>query len=298
MADSATLTRVDLNHRAQQAQLASRIARLIQGYWLLVDGDRLAETGAPWLRQSIDAIQRGRRESSLLAAAYAEQVHQLQLPRAPRLTAPRVGDAPEEKLRISLEHVALRYAAVNLAKTPKPGERIVVADDEEADRAEREQAARERRENFIMEQALANAMKAAVKHVVDGARDMTDQMVTTKQALGYFRVTQSESPCGFCLMLASRGPVYEDDSFDESDPRFTGPGRHKVHDGCMCTLRPVFTRSEAEWSDQARRADGVWRDHGKAVDGRSPVENFRYHARILGIADQNRYPGAGNRFAA
>lgn len=292
MADSATLTRVDLNHRAQQAQLASRIARLIQGYWLLVEPDRLAETGAPWLRQSIDAIQRGRRESGLLAAAYAEQVHQLQLPRAPRLTAPQIGDAPIAKLERSLTFTGLGYAAVNLAKTPKPGEPVRVADDEEAARIEREAAMRERRVKFVMDEAIAGAMKAAVKHVVDGARDMTDQMVKSRMALGYFRVTQSESPCGFCLMLASRGPVYEDDSFDESDTRFTGPGNHKVHDGCMCTLRPVFTRSEEEWSEQARRADALWTDVGSASDGRSAVENFRYHARILGLADQNRYPGA------
>lgn len=289
MTDSATLTRVDLNHRAQQAQLASRIARLIQGYWLLVDPDRLAETGAPWLRQSIDAIQRGRRESGLLAAAYAEQIHQLQLPRAPKLDTPRIGDAPLAQLERSLTFTGLGYAAVNLAKTPKPGDPVRVADDEEADRIEREQAMRERRVKFVMDEAIAGAMKAAVKHVVNGARDMTDELVRQKVALGYFRVTQSEMPCGFCLMLASRGPVYDDDSFAESDPRFTGPGKHKVHDGCMCTLRPVFTRSEDEWSEQARRADQVWRDHGKAVDGRTPVENFRFHARKLGLADANRY---------
>lgn len=286
--DSATLTRVDLNHRGQQAQLALRIARLIQGYWLLVEPDKLAETGAPWLTQSIDAIQRGRHQSALLAAAYAEQTQQLQLTRPRRLDIPDVGDAPEDQLRKSLEYTGLRTAAVGLAKTPKPGEPMSPAE-EDVDRAAREEEMFVRRQKFVMDNAIAAAMRASVKHVVNGAREMTDQLVVTKQALGYVRVTQSESPCGFCLMLASRGPVYDDDSFSESDPRFTGPGNHKVHDGCMCTLRPVFTRGTAQWPEQARQADELWIKHGSAQDGRSAVENFRYHARKLGLADLNRY---------
>lgn len=289
MADSATLTRVDLNHRAEQAALASRIARLVQGYWLLVEPDRLTETGAPWLRQSVDAIQRGRRESALIAAAYAEQVRSLQAPRVSRIGPIDVGDAPVAQLERSLAFTGLGKVAVELAKTPKPGEQILTGEVAEVERVERETAAYERRVKFVMDQAIADASKAVVKHVVNGARDVTDTLVVRKVALGYFRVTQSESPCGFCLALASRGPVYESDSFAESDPRFTGTGRHKVHDGCMCCLRPVFTRSPEEWSEQARRADEVWKTYGKAQDGRSAMENFRYHARRLGLADRNRY---------
>lgn len=289
MADQATLLRVDLEHRRQQVELATRVARLIAGYWLVVEPTDLAGTGAPWLRQSITAIQAGRRSSTLLARAYAETIHQLQVPRSPRLEIPEPPDVPVEKLYRSLSFTGLGEAAVNLAKSPGAAEPAPGATEEDVERAEREAAMSERRAKFVMDNAIASAVKAAVKHVVDGGRDQVDAIVGGKVALGYFRVTQSENPCGWCLMLASRGPVYQDDSFDESDPRFTGLGNHKVHDGCMCTLRPVYTRDESEWSEQARQADALWIAHGKAVDGRSPVENFRYHARKLGLADLNRW---------
>lgn len=289
MADAATLTRVDLEHRRQQAELAQRIARLIQGYWLTVDPTDLSGTGAPWLRQSVEAITAGRRNSALLASAYAETIHQLQVPRSPRLEIPELPDVSPEQLYRSLSFTGLGYAVVNLAKTPEATPPQPGAVEEDVQRAERELQSRDEMVAAVMDQAITNASKAAVKHVVNGARDLTDALVVTKTALGYYRVTQSENPCGFCLALASRGPVYEDDSFEESDERFTGPGKHKVHDGCMCTLRPVFTRSEDEWGDQARAADSLWRTHGVARDGRSAMENFRRQAKLLGIADANRW---------
>lgn len=289
MADAATLARVDLEHRRQQVELATRVARLIRGYWLTVDPENLYETGAPWLRQSVDAILGGRRASALLASAYAETVHQLQVPRSPRLELPEIPDVPIVKLQRSLGYTGLGYVEQNLRLTPDVVEPQPGAAEEDVERVDRERTSRQQNVAAIMEQAIADAAKAAVKHVVDGARDMTDALVVTKTALGYYRVTQSENPCGFCLALASRGPVYEDDSFEESDPRFTGPGKHKVHDGCMCTLRPVFTRSSDEWSEQARNAEQLWIDFGKAGDGRSAMENFRRQAKILGLADANRW---------
>lgn len=290
MASAAVLGQIDLAHRAQQVELASRIARLMAGYWLLVEPDKLAETGGPWLERSINAVQNGHRTSALLARAYAETIHRLQLPQAPRLDIPTPPDIPFDKLYESLSFTGLGYAAVELSKVPDTTEPEPGADRETVERFEREQAMRQRRERFVMEQAITFASKAAVKHVVDGARDQTDAIVVTKTALGYYRVTQSENPCGWCLLLASRGPVYSDDSFDESDPRFTGPGNHKVHDGCMCTLRPVFTRSTDEWSDQARKADALWTSVASFPgDNKARVNEFRRLARAQGLADANRW---------
>lgn len=82
--------------------------------------------------------------------------------------------------------------------------------------------------------------RAAQRHVANVGRSVLEDTVETDRACrGWVRVTDND-PCYFCAMLASRGPVYEDDSFDESDPRFHGPGDHKVHDGCACLLVPVY----------------------------------------------------------
>lgn len=290
MADQATLRRVDLAHRAQQVTLAERIARLIAGYWLLVDPDNTSGPGGvEWLNKSVSAIQSGRRSSILLNRAYAETIHQLQVPRAPRLEFPEPPVVSEAKLRRSLAFTGLGYVAVETSKVPDEVEPERGVDQSVLDEFERGRQSREHRIKIILDQGITQATKASVKHVVDGARDSTDQIVKSKVALGYFRVTQSKNPCGFCLALASRGPVYEDDSFAESNPRFTGPGNHKAHDGCMCTLRPVFTRSEDEWSEQARTADRLWGDFGTHKDGRSAMENFRRAARERGLADLNRW---------
>lgn len=82
--------------------------------------------------------------------------------------------------------------------------------------------------------------RAVQRHVANVGRDLIEELtLADPRARGHVRVTDGD-PCYFCAMLASRGPVYEEDSFDESDPRFEGPGEHKVHDGCGCLLVPVY----------------------------------------------------------
>jgi hypothetical protein len=44
-------------------------------------------------------------------------------------------------------------------------------------------------------------------------------------------------------MLMSRGIVYKEDSFDDSDPRFFGPGDAKIHDHCGGSLAPAYDRT-------------------------------------------------------
>lgn len=50
-------------------------------------------------------------------------------------------------------------------------------------------------------------------------------------------------PCGFCVMLASRGPVYKS---SES----AGIRADRYHDHCFCTCTPVFTSKHWEGKEQ------------------------------------------------
>lgn len=300
MADRATLSAVDFEHRREQAASANRVAQLIRGYWMSVDPADITGTGAVFLRQSVSAIQAGRRTSALMAAAYAEQVYRLQVPSTTRrspLVRPPIPDVPLVKLQRSLAYTGLGTAAIGLAKTPDPPAQdnpFAELDRETAERLARQVDVREERVRIVMKQAEDAVVKATVKHVVDGARDMVDTIGAANKGvmLGYVRVVQSENPCGFCLMLVSRGPVYDDDSFEDSDPRFDGPGNHKAHDGCMCTLRPVFTRSQDEWAENALEAEQLWKDalkRQKAEPHRDIVAVFRGLAREQGLADAQRW---------
>lgn len=115
---------------------------------------------------------------------------------------------------------------------------------------------------------------AVERHVQNGARQVLfEGQKEDKVALGYVRVTKAD-PCYFCQMLASRGLVYGDDSFDESDARFTGSGTVKVHDNCHCALKPAYTRNDP-FLEQSKKFEALWREAGNAGGGRSQINAFR-----------------------
>lgn len=94
-------------------------------------------------------------------------------------------------------------------------------------------------------------------------------------AFGYVRVTKND-PCFFCAMLASRGlegGIYSRDSFDASDPRFTGDGNAKVHDSCGCSLKPVYSRADTILEANQRFTD-AWYEFSGAGDA-DALTNFR-----------------------
>ena len=91
-----------------------------------------------------------------------------------------------------------------------------------------------------LDRSAAAVAGAGVKHVLDGGRSYTTNAIERDRlALGWYRVTK-DGCCSFCAVLASRGMVYKQDSFDQSDPRFEGEGTEKVHDHCACTLAPSY----------------------------------------------------------
>jgi len=115
---------------------------------------------------------------------------------------------------------------------------------------------------------------AAARHAVNVSRDSAIETARAdRRVIGWIRVT-SGRPCFFCAALASRGPVYDDDSFDESDARFEGPGKHKVHDHCSCSLRPVTSRSHDEWPELSQELEQRWKDlsdETNRLHGRNPT---------------------------
>lgn len=117
-----------------------------------------------------------------------------------------------------------------------------------------------------------------------GARQtLFDNAQADPVCLGYLRVTKSD-PCFFCAALASRGIIYGEDSFDESDPRFTGKGTAKVHDSCACHIKPVYTDSD-EFTVDAANFEALWYQwSGPTEESSDPMYNFRrnYEGRADG----------------
>jgi len=103
--------------------------------------------------------------------------------------------------------------------------------------------------------AQATSARAAMRHVLAGGRSLLLGTVEADdQALGWARVT-SGKPCGFCAMVASRGPVYKGRDTAE----------FKAHDGCSCTVEPVY-RPDAGWPAGSQRWADLWQQ-AKDADG-------------------------------
>lgn len=88
----------------------------------------------------------------------------------------------------------------------------------------------------------------------------------TELAKTTFARVPKPGACEWCLMLASRGAVYDEDTVlittGRSTPKSGRPAGLRFHDNCRCETREV--RSEDETPDINRRLEELWADHGKS----------------------------------
>lgn len=103
---------------------------------------------------------------------------------------------------------------------------------------------------------------AAGRHVLDGGRvTLIRSAGTDRTSGGWARVT-SGSPCYFCAMLASRGPVFSSDAAD-----------FEAHDHCSCTAEPVYAGSR--WPGKGREFRDMWNRETRGLSGQEARNAFR-----------------------
>lgn len=123
-----------------------------------------------------------------------------------------------------------------------------------------------------MDNAAVKLAGAASRLAQQGARQAVLRSVKADhEALGWARIT-SGSPCAFCAMLASRGPVYK----TEQSAAF------EAHNHCMCVAMPVFSQKDvlntdfpalaAQWKRVTRGLSGAdaRREWRRYWDSRQP----------------------------
>lgn len=257
MATTAEGTRLTEAHRAAQARLAAQLVAVVAARFQQTMGREDArELARQWVESMIPLIAAQHGRSAALSARYYGAFRQaegitlpFEPPAAPRLNLTAV--------RTSLYVTGPQELQRKLARGLLAGK--------------------------AMNDAAAGAAGAAMRHALNGGRrTIGNSLERDRTALAYVRVTR-EGCCWFCAMLASRGHVYKDYSFDRSDPRFTDggiPSDVKVHDSCRCTLEPVYHRGsdlpgraaefEALWYDVTDRFSG----HDKALAFRRAFEEF------------------------
>jgi len=132
-----------------------------------------------------------------------------------------------------------------------------------------------------------NEKVAAARHkarLADHRRMMRNKSPQQKRMMGWgnsngdplltrFSRIPEPGACSFCLMLATKGPIYYEDSFDGPNARFRGNGTARAHNNCRCTMvgepfpgayrNVTFGNKEwydAEWRDRAYERTYVLRE--------------------------------------
>jgi hypothetical protein len=230
-------------YKLQQNRRAAAIAAVVAAYYRSKVNIEDPDSIERWLDLMLPRILREHDNIANLGSLFATEIRRLELPDAsPLRFEPSVG-AVAEQVRTSLRVVG----PTDYANKMRDIRRL--------DLDPLRQRALEADAKQVTARKVASSV---VRHAQAGGRQtIIDAVASDRLALGYVRVTRAK-PCFFCAMLASRGLVFAQDSFDMSDPRFTGDGTVKVHDECGCTMKPVYNRKTDEAMQAIAPFEDMW----------------------------------------
>lgn len=107
---------------------------------------------------------------------------------------------------------------------------------------------------------------AVARHAYQAGRDaITRSADVAGSQVGWARVTTSPTPCGWCAMLASRGPVYK----SKATASFL------AHDHCFCRVELVFRGHPWDGEEQWQQWQGLWVRSTKGEHGKGAIRAFR-----------------------
>ena len=205
MAATATGRRLTEDHRQAQLAVRAELLRDVVTAWAALDPGALDRSVPSWLELMLSLVGAYRARSARTAMDYLAEFRTAETGLAASV-ADLVADADPEAVSTSL----LVTGPVRIKQLTRAGRTP-------------EQAAIK---------AFTSVSGAASRHVLTGGRDaLTITTTADPVALGWIRVTDAD-PCYFCALLASRGPVYDEDTV-----------HFEAHDGCGCTGEPVYDRS-------------------------------------------------------
>lgn len=246
-------------YRAAQARRAAIIAALVAAYFRTKVVIEDPASVRRWLDLMLPRIMAEHDRTARMAAIYGNKLRQVELGSnisqgftfTPSIGA--ITEQVERSLRVVGPEAYLNKARQIRESDEEPAMKQAFLDEAHKVAAER----------------IAGSV---ARHVQNGGRQtLLDGVKADPVALGYMRTTRP-NPCFFCAMLASRGLVYAEDSFDASNARFTGAGKVKVHDECACSLKPVYVKDDPMLEDLERFKE-MWAKWG--AGGGNALLRFR-----------------------
>ncbi|MFE1842045.1 hypothetical protein [Streptomyces sp. NPDC059515] len=129
-------------------------------------------------------------------------------------------------------------------------------------------------------QAGARQAATAERLVMNGGRSAVwNHMAKDRRVIGYIRLSRSGTPCGWCAMLISRGPVYK------SQATAAYADGDAYHDNCHCYAEPVYSLAQYRGSSASslyelnRRYEALWPKVTKGLSGKAAVSAWRRFIR-------------------
>lgn len=126
-------------------------------------------------------------------------------------------------------------------------------------------------------QAGSRQAAASQRVALNGARSaLWNHADKDRRVVGYVRVSRTGTPCGWCAMLISRGPVYK------SEASATYGDGDLYHDNCHCYAIPVFSDGQYDSSplfDLNRKYEAEWPRVTRGLSGKAAVSAWRKHIR-------------------
>lgn len=228
MASSAEADELTEAHRLAQRQVSLGLVRDLLAVWPLLDVDDLDGSFGEWVAAVLAVVSAGRATSVRVTSNYLTSFRALELPGVAPIRVPAPSPLNRAAVRTSLRVTGPATAKRSIARGVP------------ADRA--------------MEVARLRTVAASQRHALDGGRRvLVDAINADERALGHARKT-SGSPCHFCALLASRGPVYKSDETADFKP----------HDGCSCQPEPVYRR-DAGWPVGAEQYRDLYEEAKRAA---------------------------------
>ena len=289
-----SLARLDATFRQRQLGLQVGAGLIISRTFAQISPEDIVAETSPdveeWLDRSSLLTLAMRRRASAEARAFYDDVHDVMSPGTPRHDHEEPDLPDMEQLRTSLFVTGVVRARAKIKDLPQRPQAFTSGDLEsffERQRGDTPGRSLIERQLSVIDSAYPaqleevmsssgdHAGAAGARHVGNGAREqIQDSAKADRRAIGWIRVTSGE-PCYFCAMLASRGPVYSVDSFDDSDALFDGAGHHKVHDNCGCSMRQVYTRKADEYPQLNVDLELGWRDLTDKLGHSPSLEEWR-----------------------
>lgn len=240
---------------AAQANIVARVVRIILAVFLPFRGVEVSDfTWVSILRSIFPQVEQARRESAILAREFYDSQRELQT-------------GEDDRFDIDLPSYEFEWF---------------------------EEAMRPSRNAFRVidttEGEIAQAALRVAKEVENGGRrTIRNGAESDPKQPGWARVATGAETCGFCMMLVSRGPVYDtardagakvDDRtamqmIDEDGFFARTELMTRWHPGCDCKLVPVFNRKNWPGREQYLEMRQLWKDVTGDFTGRDKLNAFR-----------------------